>query len=226
MIKKLFIAMLVLICTSIVGLAQNFNCGLEAGYDYNHVSVHELWKDTSASSKNGFKVAALAEWTWKSNITFTTGLGYAVKDCKLVGFRSMYAKSVDYNSVGYLQIPLLLGYRFELSKGFSIMPQIGIFGDVGVSGKATYIKEESWPVDGGHMESHEVMSILDAFQNPSGVNPYNGSNRFQYGMTYAVSAKYRNFGLKLGFDQSLSTSVGYAGGKFRTFYASAILWLK
>lgn len=111
------------------GYSQQWNFGVEAGYTRNnfHTDLHN-------SAKNGFKVGALVQYSFPCSIELESGLAYERKGGMLDGMQNIHAtiSRIEANQMDYLQIPLLAGYRINLGKSFSILPQAGGYINTGI----------------------------------------------------------------------------------------------
>lgn len=194
--------------------AQTWNFGVDAGYVRNTMSVSE----GKAFARNGFKFGANAEFTLQNHLAFESGIDFIRKGATVTGSH-MYGKNVtkvDYAQMDYLQIPLMIGYKFNLKHGFSIKPQLGVYYAVGVGG-------------------YSFISGIDAFnqQYEARVSTFGGStqpafrpcDRNDAGLTFAANITWKHIGVHIEYDYSLTPTAYYGNGKQRTFSISLSHWI-
>lgn len=197
------------------GNAQKLNYGLEAGYIYNHLSVSQY----KSSGQNGFKVGGLIDFTLNNNLSFESGLSYIKKGGSTYG-NSLLGSDISrikFSSMNYLQIPLMIGYVFNLPHRFSIEPELGAYYAVGLSGDSYITGIDAF----GQPYESRASTFSDGYGKP-----YRPCNRNDSGFSFAVNLSYRHIGMKFGYDIALTNATYYGNGKHRTLYISAIYWLK
>ncbi len=194
--------------------AQTWNFGVEAGYINSNLSVNE----NSAKSRNGFKFGANAEFTLCNNLSLESGVSFIRKGATVTGDNMMNTavSSIKFAEMDYLQIPVLAGYRLNVSNGFYLKPELGAYFAVGINGDS-------------------FVTGLDPFKQPyekrartfSGANgvSYRPCNRVDGGLSFAINAKWHHIGLKAEYDLGLATASFYGNGKQRCLSASIIYWL-
>lgn len=214
MIKRTLILTL-LVFVYCIGNAQKLNYGLEAGYIYNHLSVSQY----KSSDRNGFKVGGLIDFTLNNNLSFESGLSYIRKGGSTYGnsLLGTDVSKIKFSSMDYLQIPLMIGYKFNLHQNFTIIPEAGIYYAVGLQGD-TYITD---------IDSFEqpYEARVSTFSDGYG-KPYRPCNRNDVGLSVSVNISYKHVGIKLGYDMGLTTATYYGNGKHSTLSMSAIYWIK
>lgn len=214
MIKRTLILTL-LVFVHCLSNAQKLNYGLEAGYIYNHLSVSQY----KSSGRNGFKVGGLIYLTLSNNLSFESGLSYIRKGGSTYGNSLLGTdiSKIKFSSMDYLQIPLMIGYKFNLHQNFSIKPEAGIYYAIGLQGD-TYITgiDAFW-------QPYETR--VSTFSDGYG-KPYRPCNRNDVGLSFSVNISYKHVGIKLGYDMGLTNATYYGNGKHRTLSMSAIYWIK
>ena len=215
--KKLVV--LALAAASIVPVqAQKWNFGVEAGYVHNTLAVEEF----TATARSGFKAGAIAEFTLDKNVAFEAGLAF-IRKCATIsladigyGYASIY--SIKFAEMNYLQIPLMVGYNFNLGKNFSIKPEVGGYYAVGVSGHALVSGTTTlgFPYE-GRVETFSGSDIVSP-ETP----PYRPSHRNDGGLAFALNVNYRHFGVKAEYDLGLATTTFNGNGKQRTLSVSLV----
>lgn len=197
------------------GNAQKLNYGLEAGVVYNHLSVNQY----NSSDRFGFKAGGLIDLKLKNNLSFESGLLFIRKGGTTYGNSLLNTdiNKIKFSSMNYLQIPLMIGYVFNLTHKFSIKPELGVYYAVGLSGDSY--------ITGTDAFEQPYESRVSTFSDGYG-KPYRPCNRNDTGFSFAVNLLYRHIGMKFGYDVALTNATYYGNGKHRTLYVSAIYWLK
>jgi len=113
----------------------------------------------------------------------------------------------------YLRVPITIGYKFK-TKQFSICPVFGAYYAIGITGDSF--------ISGTDDFGQPYESRISTFSNKYGMS-YRPCNRNDVGLTYSISAGYRHFGLKVGYDMGLTTASYYGNGKQRSLSVSCCL---
>ena len=214
--QKVRILLVVIVIIIPFGIkAQSWNFGLEAGYVNSDLSVC----DNSATSRSGFKFGANAEFTLRNNISFESGLSYIRKGATVRGLNKMNTAvtSIKFAEMDYLQIPVLAGYRFNLGSNFSLNPELGAYFAVGINGDSFVTGVDSF--------NQPYEKRVRTFSGADGV-PYRPCNRVDGGLSFAISAKWHQIGMKVEYDLGLVTSSYYGNGKQRCLSISLIYWIR
>ena len=211
--KVTIIIIIILTITSDI-MAQSWNFGIEAGYVNNTLNVNEY----KATARSGFRFGLDAEYQLANNICLESVLAYIRKGATTSGKNLLGTEisSIKFAEMDYLQLPVMIGYKFNIGNHFSIKPSIGGYYAVGVGGYALF--------DG-----------IDAFNQPytertstfSGTDSaaYRPCNRNDGGVALALNIGYRNFAIKAEYDLGLATATHYGNGKQRTFSVSLAYWI-
>lgn len=197
------------------GNAQKINYGIEAGYVYNNLSVSQY----QSSGKSGFKAGGIIDLSLNNNLSFESGLSYIRKGGSTYG-NSLLGTDIDkirFISMDYLQIPLMIGYRFDLTPKISIKPEIGVYYAIGLQGDGYISGIDAF----GQPYEARVSTFSDGYGKP-----YRPCNRNDAGTTFAAHFSYSHIGIKIGYDLALTNATYYGNGKHRTFYVSAIYYLR
>ena len=214
MIKRTLILTL-LVFVHCLSNAQKLNYALEAGYTYNHLSVSQY----NSSGRNGFKVGGLIDFTINNNLSFESGLSYIRKGGSTYGNYLLCSdiSRIKFSSMDYLQIPLMIGYIFNLPQKFSIKAELGAYYAVGLSGDSYITGIDNF----GQPYEARVSTFSDGYGKP-----YRPCNRNDVGLSFSVNISYKHVGIKLGYDMGLTNATYYGNGKHRTLSMSAIYWIK
>ena len=152
--------------------------GLRLGVAFSTVNSDDQYLNGS-SAKSGLDIGAVVglQLGYRSPVFFETGLSYIEKggDGRYQGDKFSY-------SLNYLEVPMVLKYKYDVDRSFSIQPFLGGFMSVGVGGK---IK------DFGMRQAFSSFDD-DAFK------------RFDGGLRMGVGIQYDLFYADLTYDLGLS----------------------
>lgn len=188
--------------------AEKLGLDVEAGYLNNYFQG----ADCESKGKNGFDIGANASYNIFKGITFETGIHYQQKGGSLSGriSKQSHLTGYDVKRAEYLTFPLLVGYKFQIDDNFSVKPQVGGYLSTAVGGYAF--------LDGISTDSNSTpfTSRTDLF-NPEPISALNGSSsekykRFDGGLMFAVSGKYRKIFLKVYYQLGLRDVSPYGNG--------------
>lgn len=122
--------------------AQTWNFGIEAGYVNSDLSVSNY----SAASRSSFKFGANVDFTIRNSISFESGLSYIRKGAIITGenIQNTAISSIKLAEMDYLQIPVMVGYKFNLSNEISLKPELGGYFAVGINGDSVVTGVDSF----------------------------------------------------------------------------------
>lgn len=168
--------------------------GVRAGLNVAKLSGD--WID--AGSKIGFHAGANYQRLIINNIPlyFETGIYFSMKGCKddsAVEGMEEYDIEAKMNPM-YIQIPVLLNYKFHINNDWSISPFAGVYCAIGVAGK---YKET---MDGN------VEGEADLFESIEGEEAF--LKRVDVGVNLGVTASYKKFNLGLGYEIGVLDNYG------------------
>ncbi len=195
-------------------MAQSWNFGIEAGYVNNTLDVSEY----KATSRSGFKFGLDAEYQLANKICLEAGLAYIRKGATTSGIRlsGTEINAIKFAEMDYLQLPVMIGYKFHIGNHFSIKPSVGGYYAVGVGGYAL--------IDGVDAFNQPYTERTSTFSGTDGT-VYRPCNRNDGGLAFALNIGYRNFSIKAEYDLGLATATYYGNGKQRTFSVSLAYWI-
>lgn len=122
-------------------------------------------------SKIGFHVGARAEYNFSESLYATASLLYSHKGYKIDGWDDYKANA------GYLEIPVMAGYRWTLNNGLSIFGETGPYFAFGICGK----------------EKADGYEDADFFGDE-------GAKRFDAGWGIAAGVEYSKFQIRVGYE--------------------------
>lgn len=183
----------------LLSIAQ-WKVGLEAGAGFNYLSSDDA--QVSDYAKIGVKVSAIVSHTTKYRLYLESGLGFASnKGAILSGFKNQYKtlQSVD-SKLHYLQLPVSVGYKIQITNNWSIIPKVGMWVAVGVGGHSIVTGTES----GGTSYQVRVLPFESDSYTLSGKNyDIGGFSRQDWGTSFGVDIHYKHFALRAAFDLGL-----------------------
>lgn len=195
--------------------AQTWNFGIEAGYVNSDLSVGNY----KAASRSGFKFGANADFTLHNNISFESELSYIRKGAIITGenIQNTAISSIKLAEMDYLQIPVMVGYKFNLSNEISLKPELGGYFAVGINGDSFVTGVDSF--------NQPYEKRVRTFSGANGV-PYRPCNRVDGGLSFAINAKWHHIGVKVEYDLGIATSSFYGNGKQRCLSTAIIYWIQ
>lgn len=217
--KSLIISIFIILFAYAQVHAQGWNFGAEAGYVRSVIDTESYKTD----GKIGYALALTAGYDFKCDVTLETGLSYIVKGGTVKGLDSNSTVNghkfheIDFSTMGYIQLPVRVGYKFSGGHGLQLEPQIGGFFAAGIGGHSFITGTNDY----GQPYTSRV-STFSAAKYP----PFRACDRFDTGLSASLKLVYRHVGLRLSYDYSLLTSTFYGSGKLRTVSVSAIYLLK
>lgn len=212
--RKLIIIFIISIFTITTDImAQSWNFGIEAGYVNNTLNVI----DYKATARSGFRFGLDAEYQLANNICLESGLTYIRKGATTSGKNLLGTgiNSIKFAEMDYLQLPVVIGYKFNIGNHFSIKPSVGGYYAVGIGGYAL--------IDGVDAFNQPYTERTSTFSGTNGT-VYRPCNRNDGGLALALNIGYRNFSIKAEYDLGLATVTYYGNGKQRTFSMSLQYW--
>lgn len=154
--------------------AGDVRFGVTGGMNVSNIT------DSSGDARIGFHIGVRGEYNFTNNVYGNVGLLFSQK-----GTKKDYddGSSVSFNP-GYLELPIHVGYRYDLGNNVSIFGETGPYLAVGVCGKSKY-KET--------LGDASVTVKSDFFGD-------NGAQRFDGGWGLRVGFEASSFQMHLGYD--------------------------
>ncbi len=216
--KYILLALSILLNTLVIS-AQNWNIGIEAGFVHNRMAVDRYNSDP----RNGFRAGAMANITLPKRIIMEAEIAFVRKGATItgdnIGGENLY--EIKYAQMNYLQIPISVGYKINLGRGFSIVPQVGGYIAFATGGHSLDSGIDRWG------QEYTTRSHIFDFTNENrDWGCQHGCKRLDGGFVFSMTGYYKHFGLRLGYDLGMTPVSVYGNGKHRTLYASVTYWLK
>ncbi len=182
-VKSLCMAAL-MACGALTASAQQageFRFGVTAGMNVPKIT------DNNSDCRIGFHAGVRGEYNFTNNLYTNFGLQFTQKGCEAdAEFEGVEGK-VKMNP-GYLEIPLNIGYRFNLGNNVSIFGETGPYFAFGVCGKEKV--EVNTAIGGG--------SVKHDFFGDDGAQTFDGG----WGLRLGVEAS--GFQIGLGYEYGFS----------------------
>lgn len=150
--------------------AGDFRFGVTAGMNVANIT------DSDADCRIGFNVGLRGEYNFTNNVFVDFGLSFTQKGCKY----GEDGEEIKMNP-GYLQIPVNVGYRFNVGDNVSIFGATGPYFAFGVCGKTK-------------VEALGLEAKTDFFDGDEGANVFDAG----WGVKLGVEAK--GFQIGLGYE--------------------------
>lgn len=144
----------------------------------------------------------------------------------IMSFKNMDVDGVrtSYNSAhrGYIQLPIMAGYQWNLSENVRLSVSAGPYMAIGLTGKFQY-GEHDFSFK-GKLPKHWSVSY-NPFHGDGKILPnggvYQSCKRFDWGLTANVTLEVNRFTLRMGYDLGLGAETDYMNSgvnpKFHTF---------
>jgi len=190
-IKTALIAVAVLVGMSVNAQDKPLTFGVKAGMNLSNFSGNGA---DGMDAKVGFNVGLTLDYALTQDVYLMTGLEFSMKGGKDKG-------SISYGGVSftgeekdnpmYLQIPIHVGYKFNVTEYTKLVLHVGPYLAYGVGGKSK-IKGVA-TVEG---ETGSIDTDYDFFSDAT-------AKRFDMGLGLGVGAEFGKFGIGLGYDLGL-----------------------
>ncbi len=174
--KKLLLALAGIAFVAGSAVAQDYEkniFGVRAGMNVANMSV----KGYSPDSKIGFHVSGVYQrlLTSSAPLYLETGLSFSQKGCK----SGSEVGDIKANAM-YLQIPVMVNYKFSIKDAVTLYPSVGLYYGLGIGGK---VKGEGYNVD--------------TFGKTGALK------RSDLGMRVSATVEWKKFSLGLGYEFGL-----------------------
>jgi hypothetical protein len=206
---------LVLAMVAVVGAvcAQGLSLGIKGGANMSNLYGKEV-KDTKM--KLGFNVGVAADYEFESNVAIQSGLYFTTKGAKLsstnidqkVGDIKLSGTVDKTANAMYLQVPLHLAYKIDVTPGARVVLHAGPYAAYGVGGK---ISGKSTVKVSGNVTADQKAAVDAALKQinastTTSVNTFDkkmGYKPFDAGVGIGVGAEFGSLLVDLGWDMGL-----------------------
>ena len=163
------------------GLSFGVKAGVNLSNFYGSNYTDEL------DSKLGFQIGLTAEYGITNNLFLGSGLEFTTKGSRFV----MDIGSIEHKTVTtpmYLQLPIHIGYKFEVANGINLLAEAGPYVAFGIGGKSKLT-----------ISGNDDPTKDDFF----GSEDDGGAKRFDFGVGGAIGAEFGQIVVKIGSDLGL-----------------------
>lgn len=164
---------------------EGLSFGVKAGANLSSMSG-DMFDDFK--SKVGFQVGVTVEYGFTENLFLGSGLEFTTKGAKHKIEAGSVTTKTTFNPM-YLQLPVHIGYKFEVADNIKLLVELGPYVGFGVGGK-TKIK-----IDG--------TNVVDGNRSTDIFNKDNDITRFDFGVGGAIGAEFGAIAVKIGYDLGL-----------------------
>jgi hypothetical protein len=252
--RKIFFAAVLLSAISTVSFAQeakkgDFNFGVSAGGGIStyRFDPDELVEGEKISPIANIQAGLVFDYSFVDNFFLEWSVSYQRK-----GALDKLADEEDTEevkcSVHYIQVPLTLNYKINVGN-VGIVPEVGPFFAVGLSGKLKCKGTVSFGVDYGDIYYDEPMpegyyegalyekesneKKFDIYKDKDEIDPL--ANRLDYGLRFALGlTPCEKIKIKVGYDMSMNNlfdkekhgTSDYVKNKFGVFFGNLTYYFK
>ena len=190
--KCLFL--LAFISCAIFTNAQKFNWGVRAGLNVSSLGDYEhaigSYQDSELDNRLGAYAGVFAQFMVYKNLGLETGLFYAQlggKDKENdYEHGNLEQYKIDANP-SYLQLPVALFYKFNLTDKFKIYPSAGLYAGYGLA---------------GNLKKQGTIGNVPINVNDKYFKDF--ANKFDLGLTVGLNVEYRKFVLGFHYDRGFT----------------------
>ncbi|WP_108821489.1 porin family protein [Dysgonomonas sp. Marseille-P4361] len=194
-LKISFLAVALLIGVGVNAQETSPTFGVKAGVNLSNFSGSGA-EDTDA--KVGFNVGVTVEYTLAPDVFLLSGLEFTTKGAKLSYLEDVVSAEVGMRltmNAMYLQLPVHVGYKFDISENVKLNMHAGPYIAYGIGGKGK-TKIEDNPTGIVLIDIDPAKSEYDFFGK-------HGAGRFDFGLGLGVGAEFGKIGVGLGYDLGL-----------------------
>lgn len=197
-VTKLLIVTLLSLC--FFPAKAQWRLGAEVGIDLSSVNV--ITNHTQIGSHGGLTV----DYAFKNRINLSTGVFHTMK-----GANTICADDLGYEMLvrlGYLEVPVMIGYRIPIASNIHLTPSIGTYLSWGVNGYGEFEKSTT------SNTPNESMNLTE-WSNPFESHYYNTAeserklayafNRFDTGLRFGLNAEIGRVSMSFNYDLGLKS---------------------
>ena len=197
-VTKLLIVTLLSLC--FFPAKAQWRLGAEVGIDLS--SVYVITNHTQIGSHGGLTV----DYAFKNRINLSTGVFHTMK-----GANTICADDLGYEMLvrlGYLEVPVMIGYRIPIASNIHLTPSIGTYFSWGVNGYGEFEKSTT------SNTPNESMNLTE-WSNPFESHYYNTAeserklayafNRFDTGLRFGLNAEIGRVSMSFNYDLGLKS---------------------
>jgi hypothetical protein len=193
-------------CFIVLTSSAQLKLGISAGYDIAEFATSGgSSQDYSISAINGYHVGLIADNKLSKKFFLITELQFAHKG-GIVDKTSQALTGTSYTmTLNYLQLPVTLNYKTDISKSSKLILGGGFYGAVGLSGK---IKGTSY---------YNTITNIDenvAFSNNSSNTNVNAVKPIDFGYTFNAGVEWKEYQFKFNYLHGFGSTKPTGSTKF------------
>lgn len=191
--------MLVLILFSAAKMSAQFRLGAEIGMNVSSLAI--IANSHNVDVTGGVSV----DYLFKNGVMLQSGLSYSSKGASGLWDRYNYSSVLRHANIhlGYLEIPLMVGYRIPLMEKVHLVPSFGTYFAYGVVGSGDLdiiISDES----GSTRPAETWDNPFEDFKKGGRVNTeIKAFDRFDSGLRFGLSGEISDFVISFAYDLGL-----------------------
>lgn len=197
--KTKFYFMLVLILFSAAKMSAQFRLGAEIGMNVSSLAI--IANSHNVDVTGGVSV----DYLFKNGVMLQSGLSYSSKGASGLWDRYNYSSVLRHANIhlGYLEIPLMVGYRIPLMEKVHLVPSIGTYfayGVVGCGDLDIIVSDES----GSARPAESWDNPFKDFKKEGFVDTeIKAFDRFDSGLRFGLSGEISDFVISFAYDLGL-----------------------
>lgn len=189
----------ILICLSIVTVNAQVRLGVEMGMNVSSLAI-------ISNSHNADVVGGLSvDYLFKNGLMLQSGLSYSSKGASGLWDQYNYSSVLRQADIhlGYLEVPLMVGYRIPIMKNVYLVPSVGAYFACGVAGYGEIDVIVS--NDNGNVRSSERWDNLyqDFKWDWIADTEIKAFDRFDSGFRFGLSGEISRFVVSFAYDLGL-----------------------
>ncbi len=201
--KKL---VLVMFCFAATNSFAQFKLGIQAGYNASQfIGQGSNQESYHLSSINTFQAGLIAEQALSKNLFFETGLSYIQKGgYKEPTYFTLYKGSTTTTKLNYLQLPLDLAYKANLTKDVKLIVGGGFYIAAGISGTEKGTDNSTGTTTTVDNKVHFTNSSAYA-SNSTSIKP------FDLGYNFNAGIEWKKFQFTANFSRGFKSIIPLSG---------------
>ena len=167
---------------------EGLSFGVKVGGNFSNFSGSDF--SDELDSKLGFQLGLTAEYGLSDNLFIGSGLEFTTKGARAKEELGPVTMKTSINPM-YLQLPVHIGFKFEVANGVNLLAEVGPYAAFGIGGKSKVTIKI-----GDEKETEK--------NNFFGSEDEGGAKRFDFGVGGAIGAEFGKVVVKAGYDLGLA----------------------
>ena len=201
------ILVLCLILLSLNAFSQKFNAGIEVGLNNSILNNQTGTQYIGIISTNSFQLGGIAEYELGSGFYGQSGLLFSQKGCDKYPTNQNLGSSSTLK-LSYLELPLNLEYKINLTKNFKGIIGAGFYIARGISGSESGIDNSTGITVPFNLPVHFTTDNTTNTAIES-INPYD------FGYNLLLGVQYKNFQIKANMNNGFSKVLMQGGTRYQ-----------